>query len=74
MFFFTIPPSFYNLKPEEEQPISIYHYHHLLATHRRGHESSSDLREVWISAVIDALVSAADWYNSLFIKLIILVN
>lgn len=55
-------------KPGEKQPISIYHYHHLLVTHMRGHKSSSDLRE---AAVIDALASAADSHNSLFIELII---
>lgn len=35
-------------KPGEEQPISIYHYHHLLLTHMRGHKNSSDLRADWI--------------------------
>lgn len=31
-----------------KQSLSIYHDHHLLVTHRRGHKSSTDLREEWI--------------------------
>lgn len=46
---FTTQPSF-SLQYENMER-SIYHYHHLLVTHMRGHKSSSDLREDWICRI-----------------------